>query len=83
MSKNVVLIAGKKGAGKDYVAKALSKAFKQSCSIHKFADPIKKLISETIGCTVPVLDFWKDINCSITLPNGKEVAVRSVLQPIS
>lgn len=83
MAKNAILITGKKRSGKDYVAEAIQKALKDvdiSSKIFRFADPMKDILSTTLHCTKYELEFWKNNESSITLPNGREVSFRAILQ---
>ena len=81
--QKIVLINGKKRAGKDYVARILQQELNKcgltSC-IESFADPIKDIIATTLGLTLSELDNFKNKKSLIVI-NGKEVCdARLMLQ---
>jgi len=57
-TKTIILIAGQKRAGKDYIAKIIKKETKGK--ILSFADTIKDIISVTFGITREELDLYKN-----------------------
>lgn len=70
----ITLIAGQKRSGKDTVAQMLGNP------VYRFAEPMKEILSTTLGVTRTELEVWKDCEEWVTLPNGRIVTVRALLQ---
>lgn len=59
--KTVILISGKKNAGKDYVAKEIVKRLKTKyVDVFHFADPIKDIIAKTLDVTREDIELMKN-----------------------
>lgn len=58
-NRTVILISGYKRSGKDYVADIFNKIFPDS-SIKRFADPMKHILSTTLGLTLGELEHRKN-----------------------
>jgi hypothetical protein len=79
----IILINGKKRAGKDFFAKLLQDEFyknKKSSCIMGFADPIKEIISKTLNISLSDLDTFKNTKEKIIVQNQEITDFRQVLQ---
>lgn len=76
--KKIILINGKKRAGKDYVANILKEKL-GNCEIMHYADALKQIISETFEISLEELENYKNENVEITF-NGKRTTFRRILQ---
>lgn len=77
--KQFILIGHKKRQGKDTFAKALKEALGDA-EIMSFADPMKEIIAELLGCTLEDLDEKKNLHVEYrdllkTFGNGKMVDI--------
>jgi len=78
-----ILINGKKRSGKDFFAKMLSQELKKlgySSEVMSFADPIKDIISTTLGISLEVLDEYKNKQAVLSIDGTECTNLRSVLQ---
>lgn len=77
MSKTIVLINGKKRAGKDFLAEAVQKGLEQqgiNTELLSFATPIKEILATTLGISLEMLDILKNDESEIVAKyNGDEV----------
>lgn len=76
--RKIILINGKKRAGKDYVAKILKEKL-GNCEIFHYADALKQIISETFEISLEELESFKNENVEITF-NDKRTTFRRILQ---
>lgn len=76
--RKIILINGKKRAGKDYVAKILKEKL-GNCEIFHYADSMKQIIADTFEISLEELENFKNENVEITF-NGKRTSFRRVLQ---
>lgn len=76
--RKIILINGKKRAGKDYVAKILKEKL-GNCEIFHYADALKQIISETFEISLEELENFKNENVEITF-NDKRTTFRRILQ---
>ena len=79
----IVLINGKKRAGKDYFAKSLKaelEALDKTVAIFSFADPIKEILAKSLGITIQELDEYKNSNSEIYIKKRKITDARKLLQ---
>lgn len=74
----IILINGKKRAGKDYVAKILKEKL-GNCEIMHYADALKQIISETFEISLEELENFKNENVEIIF-NNRKTTFRRVLQ---
>jgi len=76
----IILISGFKRAGKDYVASILNQELKNS-AICSFAEPLKKIIADTLNISLEVLDKCKNNEAMLYEGNNSfEISIREVLQ---
>ena len=78
MSARVIMIGHRKRSGKDTVAALL--ADMGNVEIMRFADPMKRIVSTSLGCTLGELEQWKNDGGCVTLPDGAWVDARVLLQ---
>ena len=76
--RKIILINGKKRAGKDYVAKILKEEL-GNCEIFHYADSMKQIIADTFEISLEELENFKNENVEITF-NDKRTTFRRVLQ---
>ena len=76
--RKIILINGKKRAGKDYIANILKEKL-GNCEIMHYADALKQIISETFEISLEELENYKNENVEITF-NGKRTTFRRILQ---
>ena len=76
--RKIILINGKKRAGKDYVAKILKEKL-GNCEIMHYADALKQIISETFEISLEELENFKNENVEIIF-NNKKTTFRRILQ---
>lgn len=76
--RKIILINGKKRAGKDYIANILKEKL-GNCEIMHYADSMKQIIADTFEISLEELDNYKNENVEITF-NGKRITFRRVLQ---
>ena len=76
--RKIILINGKKRAGKDYVAKILKEKL-GNCEIMHYADALKQIISETFEISLEELDNYKNENVEIIF-NNRKTTFRRILQ---
>lgn len=76
--RKIILINGKKRAGKDYIANILKEKL-GNCEIMHYADALKQIISKTFEISLEELDNYKNENVEITF-NGKRTTFRRILQ---
>ena len=76
--RKIILINGKKRAGKDYVAKILKEKL-GNCEIFHYADSMKQIIADTFEISLEELENFKNENVEITF-NGKRTTFRRILQ---
>jgi hypothetical protein len=79
----LILISGYKGSGKDFVGDKLANrlsTFTRDLEVYHFARPMKEILADTLGIEAYMLETWKNDGFSVTLPNGKEVLFRTMLE---
>lgn len=76
--RKIILINGKKRAGKDYIANILKEKL-GNCEIFHYADSMKQIIADTFEISLEELENFKNENVEITF-NGKRTTFRRVLQ---
>lgn len=76
--RKIILINGKKRAGKDYVAKILKEKL-GNCEIMHYADALKQIISETFEISLEELENFKNENIEIIF-NNRKTTFRRILQ---
>lgn len=76
--RKIILINGKKRAGKDYIANILKEKL-GNCEIMHYADALKQIISETFEISLEELDNYKNKNVEIIF-NNRKTTFRRILQ---
>lgn len=76
--KQIIIINGKKRAGKDYIANILKEKL-GNCEIMHYADALKQIISETFEISLEELDNYKNENVEIIF-NNRKTTFRRILQ---
>lgn len=78
-----ILVSGKKRSGKDFFSNLLKKEFNKlgfSVQVIAFADPIKDIISRTLGISRETLDYYKNDQTPIYIGEVLVSNARSILQ---
>lgn len=79
--KTILLIAGKKGSGKDYIANFIAEKLNPDCvDIFKFADVLKEHITDVTGHSREQIDKLKDDSEYKIKIAGKNLTMREILQ---
>ena len=76
--RKIILINGKKRAGKDYVAKILKEKL-GNCEIFHYADSMKQIIADTFEISLEELENFKNENVEIIF-NNRKTTFRRILQ---
>lgn len=76
--RKIILINGKKRAGKDYIANILKEKL-GNCEIMHYADALKQIISETFEISLEELENFKNENVEIIF-NNRKTTFRRILQ---
>ena len=76
--RKIILINGKKRAGKDYVAKILKEKL-GNCKIFHYADALKQIIADTFEISLEELENFKNENVEIIF-NNRKTTFRRILQ---
>lgn len=86
MVRHVILVSGKKRAGKNYVSDELKVYLEKldySVDLYAYADPMKRILCTTFGITLDELDYMKNEKLPIALATGtgyKTINMREILQ---
>jgi hypothetical protein len=79
----IILIHGKKRAGKDYFAKLLKTELElrnKSAEIMSFAEPLKEIMAVTFGISLEQLDHYKNVSKEICVDGIAITNFRKLLQ---
>ena len=76
--RKIILINGKKRAGKDYIANILKEKL-GNCEIMHYADSMKQIIADTFEISLEELENFKNENVEIIF-NNRKTTFRRVLQ---
>ena len=79
----IILVNGKKRSGKDWFASVLQERLDDqgySSEIMAFADPIKNIISQSLGISEEALDKFKNTDEPISIKGKKVSNCRLILQ---
>ena len=75
--KTVILIAGPKRSGKDFMASILQQKIKSN--IYSFADPIKAIMNDAFNITPEQSNDFKNSGVFLKLPDGSVIDFREIL----